>query len=206
MSTQPLFQNISDTACWAAMYRARENERPNALFRDPLAKRLAGDRGERIAAEMPEFDKHAWSWVTRTYLFDQIISEQITGGVDTVVNLAAGLDARPYRMNVPSSLRWIEVDLPDLLNYKEDLLKHESARCRLVRIRLDLANVGARREFFTNIGKDASKVLVITEGLIIYLSPEEVGDLARDLAAPPSFQVGFWKSHRLVCCECCKRT
>src|SRR5262245_45294463 len=108
--TVPLMQNISDTACWAAMYRARENDRPDALFRDPLAKRLAGERGERIAAEMPEFDKHAWSWVTRTYLFDQIITEQIREGVDTVVNLAAGLDARPYRMEVPASLRWIEVD------------------------------------------------------------------------------------------------
>src|SRR5262249_27308997 len=41
---------------------------------------------------------------------------------------------------------------------------------------------------FSRIGKEASRVLVITEGLIIYLTPEEVGALARDLAAPASFQ------------------
>ena len=52
MVTSPdlLVRNISDTAMWAAAYRARETERPGALFRDPFAKRLAGPRGEQIAA------------------------------------------------------------------------------------------------------------------------------------------------------------
>ena len=45
-----------------------------------------------------------------------------------VVNLAAGLDTRPYRMDLPSSLLWVEVDLPDLLDYKEGVLKSESPR------------------------------------------------------------------------------
>ena len=45
---EPLIRNISDTALWAAAYRARENERPNAVFRDPFARRLAGSRGEQI--------------------------------------------------------------------------------------------------------------------------------------------------------------
>jgi O-methyltransferase involved in polyketide biosynthesis len=37
-----------------------------------------------------------------------------------MVNLCAGLDARPYRMTLPSPLQWIEVDLPDLLAYKTE--------------------------------------------------------------------------------------
>jgi O-methyltransferase involved in polyketide biosynthesis len=36
-------RNISDTARWVAVYRARENERPDAVFRDPFARRLAGN-------------------------------------------------------------------------------------------------------------------------------------------------------------------
>jgi O-methyltransferase involved in polyketide biosynthesis len=51
--TDPLIRNISDTARWVATYRARETERPNALFRDAYAKRLAGERGEQIAAAVP---------------------------------------------------------------------------------------------------------------------------------------------------------
>src|SRR5215471_6495699 len=126
MSQQaPVIRNISDTASWAAIYRARESERPDALFRDPYARQLAGERGEQIAASMPFSDKATWSWVTRTYLYDHFIDDQIRQGADMVVNLAAGLDARPYRMALPASLQWVEVDLPDLLTYKEEILAGE---------------------------------------------------------------------------------
>ena len=103
--TESMIRNISDTALWAASYRARESDRPDALFRDPLARRLAGGRGQQIADLVPPNRQHSWSWVTRTYLFDAFIDEQVKQGVDTVINLAAGLDARPYRMSLPASLR-----------------------------------------------------------------------------------------------------
>jgi methyltransferase (TIGR00027 family) len=183
-----LIRNISDTARWAAVYRARETDRPDGLFRDPFARRLAGARGEEIAASMPFSDRATWAWVTRTYLFDQYITEQIAQGVDMVVNLAAGLDARPYRMPLPATLKWIEADLPEILAYKEEILAAEKPVCRLERVRLDLADAGARRQLFARLGNDARKVLILTEGLIIYLTAEEVGALAQDLAAPPSFQ------------------
>ena len=101
--SSPTVRHISDTARWAAVYRARESERKNPLFRNPFARPLAGERGEQIANATPFHDKHSWSWVTRTHLFDRIIGEQVAQGVDMVVNLAAGLDTRPYRM-LPSSL------------------------------------------------------------------------------------------------------
>jgi len=119
---EPTIRHISDTARWAAVYRARETERKDALFRDPFARRLAGERGEQIAEATPFHEKHSWSWVTRTYLFDSIISEQVGQGADMVVNLAAGLDTRPYRMVLPASLKWVEVDLPEILDYKEELV------------------------------------------------------------------------------------
>ena len=143
--SSPTVRHISDTARWAAVYRARETERKNPLFRDPFARRLAGERGEQIAKATPFHEKHSWSWVTRTYLFDRIIREQVAQGADMVVNLAAGLDARPYRMQLPSSLKWIEVDLPEILAYKEELLKLEKPACKLERVRLDLSNAEIRR-------------------------------------------------------------
>jgi methyltransferase (TIGR00027 family) len=186
--TEPLIRNISDTARWAAVFRARETDRPDALFRDPFAQRLAGERGEEIAESMVQGNKTAWAWVMRTYLFDQLISKQIAQGVDLVVNLAAGLDARPYRMTVPPSLRWVEVDLPELLAYKEVVLKSETPGCALERIPLDLSNVRARRELFDQLGQGAKKALITTEGLLAYLSAEEVGALAEDLAKRAGFQ------------------
>jgi methyltransferase (TIGR00027 family) len=185
---EPLVRNISDTALWVAIYRARESDRPDALFRDPLARRLAGARGEQIAASIPFSNKHTWSFVTRTWLIDQFIGEQIRDGVDMVVNLAAGLDTRPYRMALPASFPWIEVDLPDLLDDKEAILAREKPACALERIRQDLSDVPGRRALFAALGRRAKKALILTEGLIIYFTPEDVGAFARDLAAPAGFQ------------------
>ncbi|PYQ67411.1 MAG: SAM-dependent methyltransferase [Acidobacteria bacterium] len=185
MSSDPLVRNVSDTALWAAAYRARENDRPNPLFRDPFARRLAGTRGLRIAETLTASD--SWAWVTRTYLFDRFIRERIAQDTDTVVNLAAGLDSRPYRMDLPAALRWIEVDLPDLLAYKEEALAGEKPRCALERIALDLSDAAARRSLFERLG-GAGNALVVTEGLLIYLTAEEVAMLAGDLTRPAAFR------------------
>src|SRR6266403_231277 len=109
-----LIRNISDTASLAAIYRARETERAEPLFSDPFARRLAGERGEQIARSLVFSEKNTWAWFARTYVFDQFINEQIAAGCDLVVNLAAGLDARPYRIALPASLKWVEVDLPEI--------------------------------------------------------------------------------------------
>lgn len=188
IETNSSVRNISDTARWVAYFRARESERPDALFRDPYAERLAGDRGFHIANTLPEGNKHEWAWVARTYLFDKFLTAEIQKGADLVVNLAAGLDARPYRMDLPPSLQWVEVDFPEIISYKNEMLAGERAQCRFDRISLDLSDVAGRRELFANLNKRAKKIAVLTEGLLIYFSSQEVGAFARDLAAEEHFQ------------------
>lgn len=185
-----LIRNISDTARWVAFYRALETERPDALFRDPYARRLAGERGEQIASSIDFGEKNAWSFLARTYLFDRFITDQVQAGVDMVVNLAAGLDARPYRMDLPSSLKWIEVDLPEILDYKHEVLVNDTPVCSLDRVALDLVDVDGRRDLFAQLGKRATKVLIVCEGLLVYFTAAEVAALAEDLAAMSSFQ--YW--------------
>ena len=186
-ASEPLIRNISDTARWIAFHRAMETDRPDALFRDPYARRLAGQRGEDIARQMagPGGD---WSQPLRTYLFDRAILSAIDAGADTVVNLAAGFDARPYRMPLPKSLHWIEVDLPDLLEEKGEALSGEEPACRLERVPLDLSDGSARQGLFARVGASARNALIISEGLLVYLQPAAVVSLTRDLAAPPSFR------------------
>jgi len=189
MSTPgPLIRNVSDTARWVAVYRARETERPDAMFRDPYARKLAGTRGEEIAAAVETRTPESWPLPIRTYLFDTFIADHVRQGGDMVINLAAGLDARPYRMNLPPSLQWVEVDLPEILAYKETILEDETPRCALRRVRLDLADRPKRQELFRELGRQAKYALIITEGLLIYLTPEQVAALADDLAAQPSFR------------------
>lgn len=178
-------QHVSDTALWAAIHRAKETERADARFQDPFARRLAGQRGEQIAAAIAVSEADSWSWMARTYLFDRFIEEQVREGADTVVNLGAGLDTRPYRTVWPESLTWIEVDLPEILDYKEQILAAEKPTCWLERVRLDLADGAARRSFFQILAGRATNVLVLTEGVIMYLTAEAAGILADDLAAVP---------------------
>ena len=181
-------RNISDTALWAAHFRAQETRRPDALFRDPYAEKLGAQKGAEIARTLPEGQSHAWAWVARTYLFDQILQKEIAEGADLIVNCAAGLDARPYRLQLPATLQWIEADLPEILAYKEERLAGDKPTCQLERVAVNLADVEARRGFFASLANRGKRGVVLTEGLLIYLALEEVAQFARDLAGVTPLQ------------------
>jgi methyltransferase (TIGR00027 family) len=182
-------RDVSDTALWVAMYRALESERPDAHFRDPYARRLAGPRGEAILDAIPDGRETSWPMVVRTCVFDEIILRAVRErGVETVLNLAAGLDARPYRLDLPAGLEWIEVDKPEMIDRKESELAAEAPRCRLSRVRMDLADLGERRALFDRLDAAGKRTLVITEGLVLYLTAEAVTSLAYDLHERPSLR------------------
>ena len=136
---EPLIRNIADTALWVAIYRAEESERPDAVFHDPYARKLAGEQGAQIADAIVFGRTNSWSFVARTYLFDTFIMEQVEQGVDMVINLAAGLDTRPYRLPLPESLIWVDVDLPSMINHMENMMATEKPKCQLERVALDLS-------------------------------------------------------------------
>jgi methyltransferase (TIGR00027 family) len=173
-------RNVSDTARWVAIYRAMESEREDAIFRDPFARRLGGERGEMIVRGMPRGRSMAWPMIVRTAVMDEIVMRCVREGARTVLNLAAGLDARPYRLDLPPDLRWMHVDLPEMLGYFREHMAAERPRCRLEFHAADLRDAGARRTLFTDAAA-TGPVLVITEGLLIYLEAGDVAGLARDL-------------------------
>ena len=174
--------NVSDTARWVAVYRAMESARPDAIFRDPYADRLAGEQGRAIVDGMKRGRSMAWAMIVRTAVMDELIMERVTQhGVDTVLNLSAGLDARAWRLPLPASLRWIDVDLPAMTEYKVSRMGDAVPVCRYEAIAADLTNAAVREALFSQIGGAAGKMLVISEGLLIYLTRLEVESLGRAL-------------------------
>jgi len=174
-------ENVSDTALWVAFYRAMESERPDALFRDPYARALAGAKGEAIVNAMPHGRSLAWPMIVRTRVMDEIIAAAIEReGARTVLNLAAGLDVRPFRMDLPPALRWIDADLPGILDYKRAVLGDAKAKCAYEAVAVDLREADRRRELLARAAA-AGPVVVLSEGLLIYLEPEQVRELALDL-------------------------
>lgn len=191
MNDSAAIANVSDTSFWVAYYRQRETERPNGLFKDPFAKKLVGERGRRIAQSMPEFAKYTeWSVVARTVIIDRFIEKAISEGVDAVINLGAGLDARPYRMKLPRELLWIEVDYSNIMSHKESVLAADLPVCRLERVAVDLANAEKRAEFLIKVAPQAKKILVLTEGVIPYLTEQQVSELSADLLKQK--KIYFW--------------
>jgi methyltransferase (TIGR00027 family) len=181
-------EHVSDTARWVAVYRAMETERPDAIFRDPYARRLAGAKGEEIVRNMKRGASAAWSMIVRTAVFDELIlAELARGNIDCVLNLAAGLDARPFRLQLPRALRWIDVDFAPILDYKWEVLRHERASCQYETAPTDLTDGDARRALFARVAAEHDRVLVVAEGLLIYLTPADVTALATDLHGQPAF-------------------
>ncbi len=182
-------RNISDTAAWVAYFRALETERPDALFKDPFARDLAGDVGRRLTHQLGSIELVARGIAVRTTVFDELIMQRTAAnGVDLVLNLGAGLDTRPWRLRLPRALRWVDVDLPAILEYKTALMRAQTPSCDYQALPVDLAEEGARAALFSRLDRGTRCVLVVTEGLLLYLTAHDVAALARALHANPSFQ------------------
>lgn len=173
--------HVSDTAFWVAYYRGLEAQRKDALFHDPLALKLVGTRGKALAKRMGIKRAMAWSLSLRTYIIDQYITEAIKSGTDCVVNLGAGLDTRPYRLDLPKDFQWVEVDFSHMIDFKNETLRDDLPVCHLQRIACDLSDDTSRRQLLATLDARGKQILVLTEGVVPYLTNEAVAALAGDL-------------------------
>lgn len=183
-------RHVSDTAFWVAACRAHKDQRTDDAFNDPLASILSGERGRAIARSIPRATMVEWGIILRTSAIDGLVNDALSAGVDTVLNLGAGLDTRPYRMKLPASLRWVELDFPSIIEFKSAKLGEHAPVCALERVGIDLLDRPARKGFLAHYAAASKSTLVITEGLLPYLSVHEAATLASDLHAAPSIR--FW--------------
>ena len=171
--------HVSDTALMVAACRAYETELEDAFVRDPFAARLAGERGQAILAALPHANVLRIGLAIRTRFIDESLIEALAANpITTVLSVGCGLDTRPWRLDLPSNLRWIEIDFADVLDYKERIMSGEKARCRRERLSADLNDPAQRRAVYEAAGM--APALMITEGLLLYLPAATVDALAAE--------------------------
>ena len=188
MASEPhRISHVSDTALMAAACRALETERPDGWIRDPFARRLAGERGMAIAQALPRIEIMCFGIGIRSRILDDAVPEAIQAHrISTVLSIGSGLDTRPWRIDLPASLHWVEIDLQPMLDYKAELLAEEKPKCRIERLAADLNDPAQRRSVLALAS--AGPTMMITEGLLMYLPAATVEAIAREALAESNVQ------------------
>ena len=169
--------HVSDTALMVAACRALEAEIADGFVRDPFAARLAGDRGMAILRALPQAEMMRFGVGVRSRFIDELLLEVLASTpIAAVVNIGCGLDTRPWRLDLPPELRWIEADFADMLDYKDAAMSEVAPRCRRERITADLNDAAQRRAIYAAVGP--APALLLTEGLLMYLPGATVEALA----------------------------
>jgi len=183
--------HVSDTALMVAACRALESECSDGFVHDPFAARLAGERGLAMLRGLPQPEMMRFGIAVRSRFVDELLLEALASKpIATVLSVGCGLDTRPWRLELPPDLRWIEVDFADMLDYKDALMSAEKPRCRRERITADLNDAAQRRTIYAAAGP--APALMITEGLLMYLPAATVEALAAE--AWQESGIAYWVS------------
>jgi len=205
--------SVGSTALNVATARALEAQKPDPLAVDPFAELFCRAVGGTAAAVLdgkapghqlktPDWGKHFVSFQgARTRFFDNYFRRAADDGVRQVVILAAGLDSRAYRLSWPAQTTIFELDRPQVLDFKREVLAEQGAKPNAQRreVAIDLREDWPQA--LRDSGFDATKPSAwIAEGLLIYLpaAAEEqlfsgIDALAARAVTPPWKTVRQWR-------------
>jgi methyltransferase (TIGR00027 family) len=180
--TWDITTSVGSTALFVATARALEAQKANPLVVDPYAeifcRAVGGDAADVLDGKAPDhqlksdgFGEHFVNFqAARTKYFDDYFRRAADSGVRQVVVLAAGLDSRAYRLDWPAATTVFELDRPQVLDFKREVLGDQGARPRAERreIAVDLRDDWPQA--LRDSGFDPAKPSAwIAEGLLIYL-------------------------------------
>lgn len=170
---------IDDDAFRLAALIAEESGRADPLVVDPYASHLAGTRGARMLTEQP-VPGQADAIALSTAVVDEVVCDTVMRQrLHTVVHVGAGLDTRPFRLQLPSDLRWIELDRNTVLLYKGLRLAHLTPGCRVERVAADVSAPTALGAALRRACVGVARGLLITENALGQFSGEALIEMGR---------------------------
>jgi methyltransferase (TIGR00027 family) len=207
MEPRGSLRGAGKTALGVALVRARESLREDRLFNDPYAQAFVDAAPGAFPGQTASADELAalgplaslgeaffFHAVVRTRFFDDYLLSATAAGCRQAVLLAAGLDARAFRLPWPDDVRVFELDLPKVLAFKEAVLAGYDAdpNCQRTVIPVDLREHWATELIAAGFDRTAPTAW-LAEGLLLYLTADETTHLLAkigELAAPNS-QLSF---------------
>ncbi len=174
--------SVGSTALFVATARALEAQKPDPLVIDPFAevfcRAVGGEVVDVLDGKIPDHQLKTPDWGVhfvnfqgaRTKYFDSYFRQAADAGVRQVVILAAGLDSRAYRLPWPDQTTIFELDQPQVLDFKRQVLAEHGAKPNAERreVAIDLREDWPQA--LRDSGFDPAKPSAwIAEGLLIYL-------------------------------------
>jgi methyltransferase (TIGR00027 family) len=177
------------TSRWIAAARALETESRRPLFNDPLARELAGEAGFAMMDSMrasigaANFSGPDPYLSIRTRFFDDVLVSAVTDApVRQVVIVAAGMDARAFRLEWPEGVVLFEIDRADVFEYKEPVVERLGAHARCDRriVRADVSADWVDRLVAAGFDREEPSAILV-EGLLFYLEEATVPHVMRTI-------------------------
>src|SRR5215208_2665019 len=191
---------VALTSRWIAAARANESARPDRLFNDPFAAALADGVGASSpyqpgpaaldAATLRAIQAFGVPYLAiRTRFLDDLLLGAAAEGVRQVVLLAAGMDARAFRLPWPDGTALYELDRPEVLAAKDAALVGALPRCRRRALGADLADPSWPTALAGAGFDPRAPSAWLVEGLLMYLEEATARALlaaVAELASPGS--------------------
>lgn len=170
---------VSKTAFYCTGARALDARRPNPICGDTYAERFMDEEAWAIFEPFRGFTGPNVSNAARARIIDDLLRERLAANPDTlVVLIGAGFDSRAFRLQ---GGRWLEVDEPPVFEWKEPRLPAAESPNPLTRLPVDFATerLADRLKPFA----DAGPVVIVVEGVLMYLGEPRIRELLQTLSA-----------------------
>jgi methyltransferase (TIGR00027 family) len=178
------------SALLGAAHNALETELPRPLYRDSLARPLAGQVGWSALAATRSTQWPGYSLgpdpyvsVVTRFFDDALLSVVTKSKLTQVVILGAGMDTRAFRLAWPPSVTVFEVDRGDIFEHKESVLEKVRARAACVRKIVASTSRRACTAALVKSGFDPQKPSAMLIGDLLYRDAAAAEGLLRDITA-----------------------
>jgi methyltransferase (TIGR00027 family) len=188
---------LAATARWTAAVRAQESRRPDRLLDDPWAAALAGPEGEEWLRDRAGSPALAVMLIRARFFDDFLRQATAEDAVRQVVLMASGLDTRAYRLNWPGRVQVFELDQPEVLTLKQDILDRAGAQPRCARRPIGVDLTGQWTALLLDAGFDPrAPSCWLLEGFLFYLPVEAIVRILEQVTALAS--AGSWLGFDIV--------